>query len=86
MMASLAILMVIFSASMSIAGNRGWRPHLIRIGNGQGGWKITKVQCQILHTPQRGWTCGFGVVRVDNEEIAIPGTVNPGKNLWYRRW
>jgi hypothetical protein len=83
MLASAALLLIAVSASVSVAENPGWRPHFIRVGDGEGGWKLREVECQILHAKQRGWTCGFGVVQMDNGEIALLGTVDPGKSLWY---
>ena len=61
----------------------GWRPHHIRYGDGEGKWKLKQVQCQILHSAKKGWTCGFGIIQMDNGEVALLGTVNPGKSLWY---
>lgn len=63
----------------------GWRPHFVRVGDGRGGWKLKETKYQILHGQKKGWTCGFGVMQMDNGEVALLGTVNPKKSLWYGR-
>ena len=78
-----ALLFILITSVATLAENPGWRPHFIRVGDGKGGWDLREVQCQILHAQHRGWTCGFGVVQMDNGELALFGTVDPGKSLWY---
>lgn len=61
----------------------GWRPHLIRQGDGSGGWVLREAQCQALRFRERGWTAGFGVAQMDNGEIILLGICNRNKSLWY---
>ena len=62
----------------------GWKPHLIRQGDGQGGWILEETQYQILQWQQfRGWNGGYGVAQMDNGEVVVMGTCDPGKSLWY---
>jgi len=61
----------------------GWRPHFIRVGDGNGGWTLKHAQCQILRYREYGWTAGFGVAQMDNGEIIVLGICDPGKSLWY---
>ena len=61
----------------------GWKPHSIRVGDGQGGWTYKTAEYKILHTPGKGWTCGFGIVQMDNGELALLATNDPGKSFWY---
>ena len=65
------------------AEHPGWRPHMIRYGDGQGGWKLKEIEYQILQGDDNGWTAGFGVMQMDNGEVVLMGTNNPGKSLWY---
>ncbi len=64
-------------------GGLGWKPHWIRQGDGHGGWVLKDAQCQILRYRERGWTAGFGVAQMDNGEIALLGTCDVGKSVWY---
>jgi hypothetical protein len=72
-----------FSSGVASAESPGWRPHPIRVGDGKGGWIYKESQCQILQGPESGWTAGFGIVQMDNGELALLATNNPGKSLWY---
>ncbi len=56
----------------------GWKPHLIRQGDGQGGWVTKSAQCQCLKQsfwgPSKGSWSVFGVAQMDNGEIVLLGT------------
>jgi len=69
------------SLSVDSAESLGWRPHPIRVADGKGGWIYKESQCQILQGPENGWTAGFGIVQMDNGEVALLATNNPGKSL-----
>ena len=70
------------SLSVDSAESLGWRPHPIRVADGKGGWIYKESQCQVLQGPENDWTAGFGIVQMDNGEVALPATNNPGKSLW----
>ena len=53
-------------------GARGeWQKHCIRQGDGQGGWVMRPAQRQVLKYPDSTYTMPFGMVQMDNGEIAI---------------
>jgi len=62
---------------------QGWKPHLIRQGDGQGGWILKPAQCQILCYREKGWSAGFGLAQMDNGKVVVLGICAPGKSLWY---
>ena len=72
-----------FPGNAASAKSPGWRPHPIRVADGKGGWVYKESQCQILQGPQKGWTSGFGIVQMDNGEVVLMATNDPGKSLWY---
>ena len=61
----------------------GWKEHWIRVGDGAGGWRAVKTECQILRYRERGWSVGFGLAQMDNGEIALTGICSPRKSFWY---
>ena len=61
----------------------GWKPHFIRQGDGQGGWRLKPAECQILRYRERGMTMGYGLAQMDNGEIVLIGMNNPSKSIWY---
>ena len=64
-------------------GSVGWKPHLIRQGDGQGGWVLKPAEWQILRYRERGWTAGYGVAQMANGELVLVGACDAGKSLWY---
>jgi len=84
--AALCVVVALFLVSAAWSqedDSGGWKPHLIRHGDGQGGWILKPAQCQILRHRQKGWTAGFGVAQMDNGEVVLLGICDPGKSLWY---
>jgi len=81
----IAVLLVICGSAPRAQSDEagGWKPHLIRQGDGQGGWVLKEAECQILRYRERGWTAGFGVAQMDNGEIVLLGICSPRKSLWY---
>ena len=66
----------------------GWRPHLMRQGDGKGGWLCKQAECQFLamKTEEKvqplamgggaGSAMGFGLAQMDNGEVAFAGAWN----------
>jgi hypothetical protein len=48
-----------------------WQEHRIRQGDGKGGWIMRPAQRQVLKHPDANFTMPFGLVRMDNGEIAL---------------
>src|SRR4030095_4403854 len=48
-----------------------WQKHSIRQGNGKGGWVSRPALRQVLKHPASQFTMPFGLVQMDNGEIAI---------------
>ena len=78
-----AWLMLLPLAAAAGVASPGWKPHLIRQGDGKGGWTLKEAQYQILRYRVKGWTGGYGVAQMDNGEIVVVGTCDPGQSLWY---
>ena len=49
----------------------GWQEHRIRQGDGQGGWVTRPALRQVLKHPDADFTMPFGLVHMDNGEIAL---------------
>jgi len=49
----------------------GWQEHKIRQGDGKGGWVTWPAHRQVLKHPDANFTMPFGLVRMDNGEIAL---------------
>ncbi len=64
-------------------GGPGWKPHLIRQDDGQGGWVLKPAECQILRYREQGTNLGYGLAQMDNGEVVLLGSCNSGKSLWY---
>lgn len=58
----------------------GWRPHLVRQGDGRGGWLERRAQLQFLRHPGGKYTMPFGLVQMDNGEVALIGSWHNGKS------
>jgi hypothetical protein len=56
----------------------GWKEHHILQGDGSGGWVVKPARYQILHHPEGGWCPGFGVTQMDNGEVVLVGSWEPG--------
>lgn len=56
-----------------------WRPHTLKVGNGQGGQIEVPAQIQRIQYPGPGneVTLPFGIVEMDNGEIAMTVTATP---------
>ena len=60
-----------------------WQPHEIRQGDGQGGWVTRPAQIQVLKQPDSEYTMPWGLVQMDNGELALicswerPGSMLP---------
>lgn len=53
-------------------GGRGeWQEHRVRQGDGQGGWIIRPARRQVLNHPDSNFTMPFGLVRMEDGELAI---------------
>jgi hypothetical protein len=53
------------------AANGEWQDHQIRRGDGKGGWITLQASRQVLRHPDSSYTMPFGLVRMENGEIAI---------------
>ena len=66
------------SASGEAAELSGWKPYLMRQGDGQGGWilKPAEYQClgQSFWGPSKDDWKAFGLVQMDNGEVVVVGT------------
>jgi len=60
-----------FSALVPNAARGEWQEHRIRQGDGQGGWVTRPALRQVLKHPDANFTMPFGLVQMDNGEIAI---------------
>ena len=49
----------------------GWQEHKIRQGDAKGEWMTRPAQRQVLKHPDANFTMPFGLVRMDNGEIAL---------------
>src|SRR5258708_764295 len=49
----------------------GWKPHLIKQGNGRGGWDLRAGECRFLHKPGGKYTMPFGLAQMDNGEVIL---------------
>ena len=58
----------------------GWLDHRIFQGNGQGGWISRPAKIQLLKKPTGISTIPFGVVTMDNGEIALICSWNDGRS------
>ena len=57
----------------------GWKPHVIKQGNGRGGWELRSGECRFLHRPGGKYTMPFGLTQMDNGEVILAATWHPGK-------
>lgn len=51
-----------------------WKEHLIKEGDGKGGWKVRTAEYQMLQHPDGLWTPPFGLVKMDNGELILMGS------------
>ncbi len=63
----------------SMGEKLGWKEHFIRQGDGNGGWVVKPARYQILHHPQGGWCPPFGLAQMDNGEVVLVGSWEPGE-------
>lgn len=66
-----------------MAKSEGFKPHYMRQGDGQGGWKLKTAECQMLRFRDRGWNSVYGVAQMDNGEIVMLGMCDVKKSIWY---
>ena len=76
----------ILISQFAMAESYGWRPHLIRQGDGKGGWDTKTAQLQFLTrraAPKAepigfgggaGSAAGFGLAQMENGEVIFAGT------------
>jgi len=75
--------MVVFGwwVAVSVLGHRvawgDWQEHRIRQGDGQGGWVTRPARRQALKHPDANHTMPFGLVQMDNREIALRNDMPP---------
>ncbi len=58
----------------------GLKPHSLRVGDGAGGWAWQPGEFRFLHAPD-SWVMPFGMVQMDNGEVALLGAVGEEKLL-----
>ena len=63
--------MVVLLAFNSSVVRAAWQEHQIRQGDGQGGWISRQAKRQVLKQPNSNNTMPFGLVQMDNGEIAL---------------
>lgn len=57
----------------------GWKPHVVRKGDGNGGWTNLPAQLQFLSAPT-GQIMPFGLAKMDNGELILTANLNDGHN------
>src|SRR3954463_5473407 len=57
----------------------GWKPLLIKQGDGKGGWTLKSAEYQFLHRSLGRYVFPFGIVQMDNGEILLIGSWHDGK-------
>jgi hypothetical protein len=70
---SIALMLACWLATGALGQNAArsdWQEHLIRQGDGHGGWVTRPAQRQVLKYPD-AITLPFGLVRMDNSEVVI---------------
>ena len=63
------LILVAVLAAEAVHGK--WQEHSIRQGDGRGGWIRRPALRQVLKFPDSEYTMPFGLVQMDNGEIAI---------------
>ena len=58
----------------------GMKPHSLRVGDGAGGWTWQPAEFRFLHAPG-SMLMPFGIVQMDNGEIALLGAICDEKQL-----
>ena len=58
----------------------GVKPHSLRVGDGAGGWTCQPAEFRFLHAPG-SMLMPFGIVQMDNGEIALLGAICDEKQL-----
>src|SRR5262245_57196333 len=66
-----AALAVVYVLHADAANTGRWKEHHIRQGDGRGGWVTRPALRQVLKHPDANFTMPFGLVQMDNGEVAI---------------
>jgi len=59
-----------------------WKPHLIRRGDGSGGWILENAEHRFLHAAVGKHVMPFGLARMDNGEVILAAGWNDGERTW----
>ena len=57
----------------------GWKSHVVRKGDGKGGWTCQQGEFQFLHTSYAKWLMPFGLAQMDNGEVILAGSWHDGR-------
>jgi len=66
-----AILFLVMNLGLPSFARGDWQAHTIRQGDGKGGWIVRPAQRQVLKHPDSEHTMPFGLVQMDNGEVAF---------------
>jgi hypothetical protein len=58
----------------------GWKPHVIRRGDGKGGWVVMAGRCRFLHKKEGKYVMPFGVVQMDNGDVILAASWHDGSS------
>src|SRR2546427_11511527 len=80
-LATVLSLAVFFAGALAAMGQEkpGWKLHVIKQGNGRGGWDLRSGECRFLHRPGGKYTMPFGLAQMDNGEVILVASWHPGK-------
>jgi hypothetical protein len=81
-------LAVVFAAAALLPGapaakggdDPGWKPHVVKQGDGRGGWALHSGECRFLRKPGGRYTMPFGLAVMDNGEVILAASWHPGKD------
>jgi len=76
---ALFLLSALATALTASSGQAEWQPHMLKVGDGQGGRIEVPAQIQRIRYPGPGneVTLPFGIVEMDNGELAMTVTATP---------
>jgi len=74
----LASFLLSVTALAASSGQAQWQPHQIKVGDGQGGQVLVPAQIQSPKFPGSDTTLPFGLVEMDNGEVAMSVGVKTG--------
>jgi hypothetical protein len=78
----LALALPLVAAAQAPAGKEplGWKPHVIRRGDGKGGWAEHPGRYQFLYKKEGKYVMPFGLVQMDNGEVILAASWHDGSS------